>query len=155
MASTYINLPSATSISSGSATEATQLNVLAAILNTNAELAIIDGHIVAISGNASLYYDEATSVAVGIETTILSYTVLGTSSSLKKISVSGQNIGEVNIYKNGSVMDKQYLYYTGFNLKFGYDNILFATGDVIDIKVINNGQDACNFNASLQVLETP
>lgn len=197
MASTYINLPTSDSTTSGGATEATLLNVLAAVNNTNSELMIIDGHLVPVTLAAGLpnnpaptnalqiggidgagnlrtlsvdtygvldvnivntenfvvFYNEITNTAINIESTILSYTVSGSKSVLKGLTASGQNIGEIMVYLNGSVIDKQYLYYTSFNLNFDFKSLEMAMGDLLEITGINRGEDLCNFNAKIEVLE--
>lgn len=104
-------------------------------------------------GIAAIVYDEATNVPVGVETTIVIYTLLGTSGLLSNIGASGQNIGEIRIYINGSIIDKQYLYYTDYNLNFAFEGISLNTGDVVAVKVLNSGQETCNFNANIQVTE--
>lgn len=112
-----------------------------------------DGSLLVVNPTATQVYNEITNVAIGMETTILSYTVLGSSALLEGISASGQNIGEIRVYKNAAVIDKQYLYYTGFNLSFIFKNIGLANGDVISVSGINNGEDICNFNAKIQIIE--
>lgn len=107
----------------------------------------------ASTGTQTLVYAEAPSVVVGLETTILSYTVPGTAADLLQIAVAGQTIGEIRVYKNAAVIDKQYLYYTQPNIVFNYNNLGLNNGDVLLITCINNGQDVANFNANLQVLE--
>lgn len=108
-----------------------------------------------ISSIITLVYNEITSVAVGIEVIVLSYVVINPTAQLINIAASGQNIGEVRVYKNTSVIDKQYLTYTAFNLNFDFKNVGFATGDVISIKAVNSGQDLCNFNANIKIIEIP
>lgn len=105
------------------------------------------------SGPTTLVYNEVSSVPLATETTIVSYTVTGTAAQLLAISASGQNIGEIRIYKNADVIDKQYLTWTAFNLDFNFRNIDFATGDVVSVKGINDGQDLCSFNAKIQIIE--
>lgn len=106
-------------------------------------------------------YNEITNVAVGIETTITTYTVTSVNGAyLQLIGSSGQNIGEIRIYKNNIIIDKNYLYYTGFNVNFDYrasvsgtPGVSLDTGDIIYVKGLNNSVGTCNFNAKIQVLE--
>lgn len=106
-------------------------------------------------------YNEVTNISPGIETTIATYTVLGPNPSyLQIIGSAGQNIGEIRVYKNASVIDKFYLYYTAFNAEFDYrtnvggvPGIELLTGDVILVTGLNNSTSTCNFNAKIQVLE--
>ena len=106
-------------------------------------------------------YNEITNIAPSVETTIVSYTVNSAADCyLQIIASSGQNIGEIRVYRNGSVIDKKYLYYTGFNMDFDYRNadpafpgLLLSTGDVIYVKGVNNSTSNCSFNAKIQVVE--
>lgn len=117
-----------------------------------------------VSGTAAsltpvFVFNEVLAVAVGIETLVASYTA-SVSAYLQYIASSGQNIGEIRVYLNGSVVDKSYLYYTQFNLAFDFRTTIpaapglsMAPGDVVAVKALNMGQDASNFNAKLQILE--
>lgn len=119
---------------------------------------------VSVSGTAAslipvFVFSEVLAVAVGIETLVASYTA-SVSAYLQYIASSGQNIGEIRVYLNGSVVDKSYLYYTQFNLAFDFRTTIpaapglsMAPGDVVAVKALNMGQDASNFNAKLQILE--
>lgn len=108
-------------------------------------------------------YNEVTAVAAGVETVIATYTApTATGVYLLGIQASGSNIGEVRVYVNAAAVDKQYLYYTSFNVTFGYETgvsgapgLLLNAGDVVYVKGLNSGQGAtsCNFNAKIQILE--
>lgn len=118
-----------------------------------------------ISGGAATIvntYNEVTSVPPSVETTVVSYLVNTTNVFLQSIAASGSNIGEIRVYVNATVIDKRYLYYTGFNVFFDYKTFLtsapgslIANGDTIYVKAVNNGQsmDTCSFNATIQVAE--
>lgn len=103
-------------------------------------------------GTTVLVYNESV-VPIGVETTVTTYTVLGATAALSNIGASGENIGEIRVYKNGVIIDKQYLYYTSFNLTFAFPAIPLISGDIIAVKALNNGQDICNFNAKIQLTE--
>lgn len=112
---------------------------------------------------AVFVYNEVTAVAAGVETVIATYTApTATGVYLLGIQASGSNIGEVRVYVNAAAVDKQYLYYTSFNVTFGYETgvsgapgLLLNAGDVVYVKGLNSGQGAtsCNFNAKIQILE--
>lgn len=115
---------------------------------------------VGVAGTEVLVYNEVTAIASEVETTLATYTAPGTA-YLLLASGSGQNIGQLVIYKNGSPIDKNYLSYTQFNAMFDYrtDNsnapgLPLAQGDVIAVKYTNSSQSSCNGNAKIQVLET-
>lgn len=105
-------------------------------------------------GTGKLVYAEITNVPIGVETAIVSYTVLVTSAVLQLVNASGSNIGEVRIYKNGVAIDKNYLYYTQYNtfLSFGSGLALVQT-DIIEVRGLNSGLDVCKFNARIQIIE--
>jgi hypothetical protein len=106
-------------------------------------------------------YNEITNLAMGIETTIVSYTVpSGSSYYLQFIEASGQNLAEYHIYKNSSIIAKKYSSYTEFNVNFDYKTgisstpgIFLTTGDVVYVKVLNVNNSTADFNARIQIME--
>lgn len=124
----------------------------------------LDGPInVDIENNFTLVsiFNEITNVPAGIETTIASFQATSANKTyLQIVKCSSQNIGEVKVYKNSDVMDKNYLYYTTFNIDFDYrttipslPGIPLIQNDTIYVKGLNNSTSTCNFNAKIQVLE--
>lgn len=108
-------------------------------------------------------YNEITNVTNNTETTIVSYSAIsGTSCYLQLVQMGGQNIAEYHVYRNASIIDKQYTYFTQYNAQSDYrtDNsnipgILLADGDVVYVKVVNvsPGLTTSNFNGRIQVLQ--
>ncbi len=105
------------------------------------------------STSSTLIFNEVLSVVPGLETTIISYTVPGPSTSILGISVSAQNIGEIRIYKNAQIIDKQYLYYTGFNLEFNFFGYKLLTNDVLSVKVVNAGEEPSTYSSKVVLNE--
>lgn len=111
------------------------------------------------SASSTYVYAEVTNVAPGVETVITSYTAVG-GDYLQQVSVSGTNVAEFRVYKNGAVMDKTYTSFTEYNEWFDYftgnDNnpgLKLIAGDVIIIKGLQNRSSTCSFNAVIQILE--
>lgn len=109
-----------------------------------------------------LNYNEITSIAVGIETVIVTYTAPSSSTKayLQLIGSSGTNKAEYRIYKDASVIDKRYTYYTEYNVDFDYrtcdsssPGLLIPAASMILIKVVNNSIGLANFNGKIQILE--
>lgn len=108
-----------------------------------------------------LNYNEITNVAPGVESTVVSYTAGMVGQQFLLLNeVSGENIGEVKVYRNGVAMDKKYLSYMSFNVDFDYRSDSAACpgykltgGDLIEIKATNRGNSNCSFNGKIQVLE--
>ncbi len=111
--------------------------------------------------NLNISYQEISAVSVGVETVINTYTApAGKICYLLSILVSGQNIGQFNIYNNGTLFDKQYLSYTQFNTTFDYKTgassvpgLVVASGNTISAKAINDGTSSALFSARLMILE--
>lgn len=104
-------------------------------------------------------YNEVTNVVPAVETTIATYTASGTA-YLQQVKVSGTNMAEYRIYKNGSVIDKVYSSLTEFNDSVNYftgndtaPGIKLMASDLIEIKGIQNRPSTCSFNAVIQILE--
>lgn len=106
-------------------------------------------------------YGEASAVAAGIETTIVTYVVpMGlTNALLQRVSVSGENVGRYRIFLNGTVIDTRRTYYGGeFNQYFEFsmgsgDGYLLAPGDIVVAKILHDRPFVANFQSRIQALE--
>lgn len=114
-----------------------------------------------IPASSKYVYNEVTNVTPGIETTISTYTAIsGKDCFLQSVEYSGTNIATFRVYINGTVVDKQYTYFTYYNGLFQYltgnstsPGISLNTGDVVLITGIQNRSSTCDFNANIQILE--
>jgi hypothetical protein len=114
-----------------------------------------------ITANSILVYNEQTSVAVGIETTIATYTApVGKLAYLLWVFVAGQNVGQWKIYNNASVYDQKYTSASELNENFDFQTgltsvpgQLIAVGNTLSITVNQIGLSPANFNARIQILE--
>lgn len=107
-------------------------------------------------GNSKSFYNEISSVATSLLSTILTYTVPPlTTASISAVDVSGTNIAEYTIEVNSSVVDKRRTYFgAALNEVFDLNNsIQLVASDVVEIKVIHIRPDMGDFNARLEVTE--
>lgn len=106
-------------------------------------------------------FNEVTSIAVGIETTIGTYTApAGKVSYLLNIYGSGENRAQFNAYINGVFFDRQYTNVTQLSSVLDYKSgvtstpgYVFTVGDVLTIRVVNAGTSSANYNSRILVFE--
>lgn len=123
-------------------------------INVNVVETPVSGH------NVRNIYNEVFSVASGVETLIVSYTVpIGKTAILERITTSGNNVARYNVYLNAAAFDAQRTYFGGeFNAAFEFttgtgDGVLLTAGQVLAVKVLQNRPFVGDFNARIQVLE--
>lgn len=99
-------------------------------------------------------YGEISSVAAGVESTILSYVVpLGKLLFLNLVEGSGGNIAEYAVYINGDKQAKKRTYFGGeLNVDFSFEGVpkrglLLEAGDMISIKALHARPTSCDFEA--------
>lgn len=99
-------------------------------------------------------YNEVTSVASSILTTILSKTVIN-ASRIMMIEVSGTNIAEYTVEVNSSVTAKARTNFgSSLNYNFDFkDGFSVSPGDVILARVIHNRPTVGDFNARINLKE--
>lgn len=127
------------------------------------ELAINpDGSINAIASTLGTFkslYNEITSTASSVLTTLQTYTVPAlTSAFLQKVEVSGSNIAEYRLEINSTIQDKKRTYFgSSLNTEFKFaeigPGIPLEAGDVVTVKVIHIRPTVGDFNSRLQVSE--
>lgn len=106
-------------------------------------------------------YNQASAVAPGVETTLVTYIVPMdvTSAFLQRISVSGENVARYQVFVNGVVFDTRRTYYGGsFNEYFefavnGSDGASLEPGDTVAVKVLHDRVYVGDFHGRIQVLE--
>jgi hypothetical protein len=99
-------------------------------------------------------FNAITSVASGIETTIVSYTVpVGKKVLLHKSDMSGTNVSKFTMYLNGNPLSVQRVYYTEFNAKMDFSGLYLTGGDILVLKVIHNMSSLGDFEANIQIDE--
>ena len=113
--------------------------------------------------NSVLIYNMVAAVAVGVTTTIATYTAPAapTVACLLLVSVSGQNVGQWTItnssagvydqnYTSAAALNEYFTFETGSSIVPGQ---IIGAGNTITVSVNQIGTAAANFNARIQVLE--
>jgi hypothetical protein len=106
-------------------------------------------------------YSEANSVASGLTTTLVTYTVPGslTTSIVQRISVSGENIAKFTVFVNAVKIDTRRTFFGDslseyFEFTTGSsDGFALNPSDTVVVKVLHNRPSVGDFEARLQVLE--
>lgn len=111
--------------------------------------------------NSVLIYGEQTSVPVGSETVIATYTApVGKTSCLLLAYVGGENVAEWIVYNNAAIYDKKYTSAAALNENFDFKTgssivpgQIIGVGNTITVTVNQIGTSSADFNARIQVLE--
>lgn len=135
-------------------------NLQALQVNNAGELRVA-GISVFTTQNVRVLYSEVSSIAVGIETLVNTYTAPpGVISYLLTIEASGENRAQYNIYYDGVLLDKKYSNVTVLTAPFSYmtgsgtvPGMVIGTGKTVDIKVINAGTSTANYSGRFLILE--
>lgn len=107
-------------------------------------------------------FNEITSVPSAALTTIITYTVPGsTSAQLIRAELSGTNIATYNFYVNSVLSGKKRTYFSGgldTTFDFIEDNLTqnglpLNSGDIVEIKVIHSRPMVGTFDARIQAIE--
>lgn len=122
---------------------------------------IVDG--INPSQNSVLIYGTQSAVAVGVTTTIATYTAPASPkvACLLLVSVSGQNVGQWTITNSAAgVYDSNYTSAAGLNEVFSFETgssvvpgQIIGAGNTISVTVNQIGTSAADFNCRIQVLE--
>ena len=105
------------------------------------------------SGTVGNRFNEVSSVAAGVLTTVLSFTATSFG-HLTQVSASGDNKAEYYIYVNGVLMDKRRSYYTDYNVMFDLGRgIPYGVNNIIQIRVLHNATTTGTFSARAQTVE--
>lgn len=105
-------------------------------------------------------YNEVSSVASGVETTIATHTALGGRRTfLQKVSASGDNVSKYRIKVNGTTIDlKRTMFGEDLNCEFIFDGEInpgyeVSVGDVITVTAIHTRPGTSDYNAKIQYIE--
>lgn len=112
------------------------------------------------SGTPISLYNEVTSVAAGVLTTILIYTVpAGKSFYLIRVEVSGTNIAEYTVQFNSGINSKKRTFYGNLNELFDYwtggniGGFPLVSGTALKVTTKHNRPFVGDFNARIQGVE--
>lgn len=105
------------------------------------------------SGTVDTAYNEVTSVASAILTTITTYNVTQPT-RLKWVDISGSNIAEYTVNINGTPIYKKRTYYGNLDNTFSFSKgYNLVASDVITVKVIHYQPSVGDFSAFILVLK--
>lgn len=159
--------PSVGSNDSTAPTSSTQIggvnqngNLEALSLSSDGRLLVDAGQIFGIQ-NLKVQYSEVSTIAIGIETIVNTYTApAGKISYLLSNLCSGGNRAQFNIYNNGVLFDRQYTNVTQLTAPFDYKTgsgsvpgMVVAVGNVIEVRVVNSGTSTADYNSRFMILE--
>lgn len=116
----------------------------------------INTNIVVTTGTILSFFNEISSVASGINTPILTYTVpLGKTDLLEQIEVSGTNIAAYEVYLNSTIFARKRTYFgSSLNELFTFSGYKLLAGDTVVVKVLHNRPDVGDFESRIQVIES-
>lgn len=109
--------------------------------------------------NVVINYNEITSVASMVYSTIVTYIVpLSKTAVLQKVFVSGENVAKFDIYINGNIINTRRTNYTMLNEIFDFlsnnnSGYVISAGDQIIVKVLHDRPNVGNFEGTIQVIE--
>lgn len=122
------------------------------ILNTANGNLVVDAHVVSTNSGTPLFFGgAATSVASGVESTILSYTVPnGNSLSIENITVSSDNVSSFKVLVDNNVVAIQRTYFTQLNARFEFSACLkMLAAQTVQLKAMHTRSSLADFNGYL------
>lgn len=129
-------------------------------LDVNVADGTITGDFTPVPAGITVVTHGATTVTAGATTTVATYTIpAGAPVYLQKLYLSGDSVGKFTIYKNFDVLLVVRLTHTNVyqpvdfatNTAFG---VATTAGDTIIVEVENVGLVDCNFDATIQTMNT-
>lgn len=110
-----------------------------------------------IDYNPIYVYSEISSVPMGIETVIVSYTVpVGKAAKLNLSEMTGNNIAEYSLYVGAIRVAKKRTQYTDLNAQMTFTNVGYTltSGQTISLRVKHLRPSLGEFEANLQIKES-
>jgi hypothetical protein len=105
-----------------------------------------------------LFHNDISSVASGVETTIITVTAPGSGLRLEKIDASGENVALYRVYINGIEIYTMRSWWTAFNVSFNFENFdngyLLTAGQVLTVTCYHTRPYVANFEATVLALAT-
>lgn len=96
-------------------------------------------------------FNEISSVASGVSTTILSYLTVA-DTKFQMADVSGTNIAMYTIFIDGVLQAKRYTYFQSLSESFNFgDGVSVPSGKIIEIKVLHNRPDVGDFASNIVI----
>lgn len=103
-----------------------------------------------VNGSSTIDIRGEATCAVDSETLLVSYTVpTGQSFRLKRVLGSGDNKANFIIKRNGVTVATSRTWFTKFNIDVPFDNLSFASDDIVSVHAINRGITVEVFEATI------
>ena len=104
------------------------------------------------AGEDFFIFDEDTAVEKDSEEIILSYQVpLGKILYLDKVSVSGESYAKITVLSDSAINKvKRSSWGSGLNVDFIYNSFRFSSETIIEVKVLNCGEDTSPYESTLE-----
>lgn len=103
-----------------------------------------------VNGSSTIDIRGEATCAVDSETLLVSYTVpTGQSFRLKRVLGSGDNKANFIIKRNGVTIATSRTWFTKFNIDVPFDNLSFASDDIVSVHAINRGITVEVFEATI------
>ena len=105
------------------------------------------------SSGLDIKYNEITAVGSASETTVISFTAIGSGYRVDKIIVAGENIALFKVKLNGNTILSKRTFFGNLNEEFSFED--FANGlrmtasDTISVTVIHNRPTISNFESTI------
>ena len=102
------------------------------------------------SGSGFLQFNEISSIASGVTTPVITYTVpVGNSVSFSEISVSGNQMATFELFINNDKKQIKRSSLTQYNCEFNINGFSLSEGDVLKIEVTHNRPMSGTFSCTL------
>lgn len=129
-------------------------------LKINPDGSINVSSVSSVNTTGLIAYNEVSSVATSVETTIVTHAALASRRTfLQKVSASGDNIAKYRVKINGVIVDmKRTMFGSDLNADFIFDGegnygYEILPGDIISVTVIHPRTGSADFNAKIMYLE--
>ena len=112
-----------------------------------------------INAEVKVIYNEVSSVASGVYTTLLTYIVpIATSTILQTIQVSGENRARIDVLVDGDIIVSKRTNVTNLNTAFGFPTFnntgyTLQAGQVLTVKVLHTQPSTAKFETTIQIIE--
>jgi hypothetical protein len=104
----------------------------------------------------NIFYNEAPSVASGIETNVITFTATGGGFRLNKIYVAGENIALFRVKLNGTIIVVKRTFFGNLNEEFAFEDFVngleLVAGDQVRVTVLHTRPSVADFEATIMGL---
>jgi len=110
----------------------------------------------AVTPGLLLFHNDITSVATGVETTIITVIAPPSGLRIEKIDASGENVSLYRVYVNGTEIFDKRSWWTAFNVSFEFENFnngyKLTSGQVLTVTCYHTRPYVANYEATVLAL---